>query len=206
VRRAAVLAVVALSVAAAAAPLATAATPLQRHTVPGVGVELAVPRSWVAVDYREVLTQGVIEQLSRENPKLAFLFRALRQGSIKFVAADPVVRAGFQTNVNVVVGTVPVGLTEATYRQELVRQLGSLPSVKGGVTANPVALPAAGPGLRLRYSLQLVVQGRRIVTRTLQYAFLRGNRSIVVTYTTTPASAAVYASTFTRSANSIRLG
>jgi hypothetical protein len=205
VRRAAVLIAVAVGLAATAAPLASAAPPLTRHTVPGVGVTLSVPSSWVAVDYRQVLTQGVIDRLSRENPKLAFLFRALRQGSIKFVAADPIVRSGFQTNVNVVVGAVPAGLTAATYRQALVTQIGALPSVKGRVAANAVTLPAAGPGVRLSYSLQLVVQGRRIVTKTLQYAFLRGNRSIVVTYTTTPASARAYTSTFARSASSIRL-
>jgi hypothetical protein len=205
VRRAAVLVAVALGLAAAAAPLAAAAPPLTRHTVPGVGVTLSVPSSWVAVDYREVLTQGVIDRLSRENPKLAFLFRALRQGGIKFVAADPIVRGGFQTNVNVVVGTVPAGLTPATYRQALVTQLGALPSVQGRVAVNAVTLPTAGPGVRLSYRLQLVVQGRRLVTKTLQYAFLRDNRSIIVTYTTTPASAGAYTSTFTRSANSIRL-
>jgi hypothetical protein len=207
VRRAAVLVALAGGLAAAAAPLAAGAgaPPLTRHTVPGVGVTLSVPSSWVAVDYREVLTQGVIDRLSRENPRLAFLFRALRQGGIKFVAADPIVRGGFQTNVNVVVGSVPAGLTPATYRQALVTQLGALPSVKGHVAVNSVTLPAAGPGLRLNYRLRLVVQGRPIVTKTLQYAFLRGNRSIVVTYTTTPASEGAYTSTFSRSANSIRL-
>jgi hypothetical protein len=51
-----------------------------------------------------------------------------------------------------------------------------------------------------------MVQGRRLVTETLQYAFLRGGRSIVVTYTTTPESGAAYAPTFSRSARSIRLG
>jgi hypothetical protein len=205
VRRAALLVAAAATLAVTAAPAAPAAKPLTRHVVPGVGVSLAVPGSWIAVDHREVLTKEVIERLSRDNPELASLFSALKSGGVKFVAADPKVRGGFATNVNVVVASAPPGMTQAGYRRALVTQIGAIPSVKGPVASAAVTLPT-GPAVRLRYNLQLMVQRRRLVTETLQYAFLRGGRSIVVTYTTTPESGAAYAPTFSRSARSIRLG
>jgi hypothetical protein len=203
-RRTALLVALAAGFASWFAPAATAASPFARHAVPGVGVSLSVPRSWIAVDHREVLTQDLIERLSRDNPNLTFLFTALKRGGVKFVAADPDVRGGFATNVNVVVSTTPSGMSHEVYQRALVAQLQALSSVKGRVASATVTLPA-GRVVRLRYNLQLVVQGRSLTTETLQYAFLRSGRSIVVTYTTTPANAAGYSRTFAASARSIRV-
>jgi hypothetical protein len=58
-------------------------------------------------------------------------------------------------------------------------------------------------GLRVRYRFQLKL-GTTYTVQTLQYAFLREGRSVVVTYTALPSVAARYEATFQRSAGSIR--
>jgi hypothetical protein len=196
---ASLVAVVAAS--AAIAGTAVGADRLERHVVKGQGLSLAVPASWIAVDSR--VPAHVVERLSRENPRLAQFMQGLAQPNspMKFIALDPVVRNGFATNVNVVVAPVPAGVTFSDYRRGLVAELRTL--VGTGRIAQSVVTIAGVRGLRVRYSFQLRL-GRTFTVRTLQYAFLRQGRSIVVTYTTLPSSAARYEATFQRSAASIR--
>jgi hypothetical protein len=160
-----------------------------------------VPASWIAVDNR--VPAHVVERLSRENPRLAPFMRGLaqRNSPMKFIALDPVVRNGFATNVNVVVAPVPAGVTFSDYRRGLVAELRSL--VGTGRIAQSEVTVAGARGLRVRYRFQLKL-GTTYTVQTLQYAFLRPGRSVVVTYTTLPRSAARYEAMFERSAASIR--
>ncbi|TML67874.1 MAG: hypothetical protein E6G11_12465 [Actinobacteria bacterium] len=180
---------------------AAGATRLQRHAVPGQGVSLAVPGFWVVVDSK--LPQEFVDRLSRENPRLAPFIRSLQtpNGPTKFIALDPAVREGFATNVNVVVAPVPSSMTFPAYRLALTAEIQSL--VPGQRVAQKVVTINGARAVRLRYRLRLQL-GRAFTVQTLQYAFLRRGRSVVVTYTTLPGLVSRYARTFARSAATIR--
>ena len=194
------LSLAALVVCATAIASTAAAESFRRHAVPGRGISLSVPASWVASE--RGLSAAVIEQMIRENPKLAPFIRGLGGPSspMKFIALNPKVQRGFATNVNVVVVPVPSGITFEQYRQALVAELGGIVT---GKIQQSVATIGAGTALRVSYRLRLSL-GRPVTVQTLQYAFLRPGRSVVVTYTTLPSLASSYAATFRKSATSIR--
>ena len=181
---------------------AFAAERFERHAVPGQGMSLAVPAPWIAVDAN--LPDATIDRLGRENPKLApFLGQLSGPGSAaKFLALDPSVKSGFATNVNVVAVTVP-SVTFAVYRKAIVAEIQSIAG-SAGVEHRTVTIHGAR-AVRLAYPFRITV-GRTYTVSTLQYAFLRPGRSVVVTYTTLPRFAVTYAPTFARSAASIRFG
>jgi hypothetical protein len=173
----------------------------RRYVLRGEGISVAVPASWAATEGG--VSPAVLERLARENPKLAPFVRGLggSNSPMKFIALDPEVRDGFATNVNVVIVPARTGITFAQYRQALLAELRSV------VGSEPIAQSVATIGgvraVRLRYRLRLTF-GRTITAQTLQYAFLRPGRSVVVTYTTLPRFSSTYAGTFARSAASIR--
>lgn len=119
---------------------------------------------------------------------------------MKFLALDPAIRGGFATNVNVVVVPVPTGTTFAVFRASLVAGLHAIAS---GPVKQRVVTIGGVRALRVGYRLQITLGQTRTV-QTLQYAFLRKGRSIVMTYTTLPSQSASYVQTFQRSAASIR--
>jgi hypothetical protein len=197
--------VIALAVVVSATALvasAAGAVRYQRHAVPGQGVSLATPASWTAVDAS--LPAATIRRMQRENPKLApFLAQLLGPNSAaKFLAIDPNAANGFATNVNVVVAPIPA-LSFDRYRELLVAEIASV--VGNAPVADRAVTIAGARAVRLSYRLHVSV-GRSYTVQTLQYAFPRPGRSVVVTYTTTPNLASRYASTFARSASSIRFG
>lgn len=178
----------------------TAAESFRRHVVPGHGMSLSVPASWVASE--RGLSPAVVEQMARENPKLAPFVRGLGgpNSPMKFIALNPKVQSGFATNVNVVVVPVQTGITFAQYRQALLSELGAIVT---GKLQQSVTTIAGARALRVTYRLRLSL-GRAVTVQTLQYAFLRPGRSVVVTYTTLPSLSSSYAATFGKSAASIR--
>lgn len=188
-----------LALALLVAP-ATGAERFQRHLVRGEGVSLAAPASWIAVDGR--VPAAALLRLTRDDPRLAPFLQQLAQprSPMRFIALDRVVRGGFATNVNVVVAPVPAGLSFAAYRSGLLAELRTIGA--RGVTQRAVRIRGAR-AVRVGYRFDITVQTKRTV-QTLQYAFLRPGRSVVVTYTTLPAFATRYAATFRRSAASIR--
>lgn len=192
----------ALLACATLAAAGLAADGFRRHAVPGEGVSLAVPASWIVADSR--LPAAVVDRLIRENPRLEPFLRPLSSGRspMKFIALDPVVRNAFATNVNVVVTPVPAGLGFADYRRALHAELRALGARR---VRRGVAVVAGARAVRVEYRFDLSLGTRRTV-QTLQYGFLRPGRSVVVTYTTLPSLAARYAATFRRSAASIRFG
>jgi len=180
---------------------AVGATKLERHAVKGEGLSLAVPAPWIVVDGQ--LPPGVVDRLAHENPKLAPYVSALRSPSspMKFIALDPTLAGGFATNANVVAAAIPSGMSFAAYRRELVLEIRNL--VQGPIAQNVLTIHGA-KAVRLRYHLRLSVGGKSLTVQTLQYAFLRNGRSVVVTYTTLPRLARRYARTFASSAATIR--
>jgi hypothetical protein len=197
-----VLALLLGALAASIVATAGAADRFKRHTVRGQGVSLAVPASWVAVD--AALPAAAVERLRRENPKLAPYLAQLSGPSspAKFLALDPAVQNGFATNVNVVVAPIP-SVPFDVYRAALVQEIRS---IVGSAKIDHRRVTIAGArGLRLSYPLRITV-GRTYTVSTLQYAFPRPGKNVVVTYTTLPRLKSRYAPTFARSAASIRFG
>lgn len=173
----------------------------RRHVVRGEGISLAVPAAWIATD--KGISPAVIEELARENPRLAPFLRGFAGPSspVRFVALDPDVRGGFATNVNVVVVPLATRITFQQYKRALIAEVRS--AVGSGRIEQAVVSIGDARALRLRYRLRLTL-GRAITVQTLQYALPRSTRSVVVTYTALPRYASGYAATFRRSAASIR--
>jgi len=175
-----------------------------RYSIPGYGIDVALPSSWRTINYREILKTGVLETLARDNPELAGYFAAMAQPNspIKFFAYDPQVANGFATNANVVVAPLRTQLTFPDWERSLVDEIRTVSTVSD-LHFSTVRLPG-GRAVRVSYRLTVTLPGRRLSVRTLQYGFLRGRRSVVFTYTTLPASARFYSSVFATSARSIR--
>jgi hypothetical protein len=204
VRRLITIAAVAIVVGAATGRAATDA--FHRYTIPGYGTSVALPSSWKTIDYRQILKAGVLDRLARDNPELAGSFAAMAQPNspIKLFAYDPQIANKFATNANVVI--VPLGgqISFSEYARQLVGELRTVASVSQ-LHSSTVRLPA-GRAVRISYRLTVNVRGRSVLVQTLQYGFLNARRSIVVTYSTLPASARFYSGVFTTSAKSIRFG
>jgi hypothetical protein len=196
-----VLVLSALALAAALVGSAGGASGFKRHSVPEAGVSLSVPASWVVISSK--LPPALVDRLLRDNPKLAPFMQSLRSPSspTKFIALDPAVRKGFATNVNVVVAAVPSWMTFPYYRKALPLEIRNI--AQGPVQQRAMTIHGAR-AVRLLYHLPLHFGGRSFTVQTLQYAFLRKGRSVVVTYTTLPALAGRYARMFSSSAATIR--
>jgi hypothetical protein len=198
--RALLVTLAAVAATTALAAQATGAERYKRHTIRSEGLSLAVPTPWKAVDAN--LPLATLREFERQNPKLAPFIRQLMGPSspAKFLAFDPALRSGFATNVNVVSVAIP-NVTFAQYRAALVGEIRSI------VGSEPVAARTVKVGgrraLRLDYRLRITA-GTTVTVQTLQYAFQRPGKSVVVTYTTLPSLKSRYASTFARSAASIR--
>jgi hypothetical protein len=198
------LTIVAVSTVVVAGVGKAATAPFHRYTIPGYRTSVALPASWKTIDYRQILKTGVLDRLAHDNPELAGTFAAMAQPSspIKLFAYDPQVSNGFATNANVVVVPLGTQIGFATYARQLVAELKTLSSVSK-LRSTTVRLPA-GPAVRITYLLTVNVRGRSLAVRTLQYGFLNRRRSVVVTYSTLPASARFYAGVFATSASSVR--
>jgi hypothetical protein len=194
---------VATALVAAGAGSASADAP-HTYSIPGYGIGVGLPSTWKSVNYRQILKPGVLQAFARDNPELAGSFAAMAQPNspIKFFAYDPQVANGFATNVNLVVVPIGARLSFSEYSRRLIGELRSVSSVSGLRSAT-VHLPA-GQATRISYRLSVTVQSRQISVLTLQYAFLRGGRSVVFTYTTLPANSRFYNGVFATSVHSIR--
>ena len=198
--RLAVVSVACAVAVAASAQSAVGSSPFRQHAVTGQGMSLAVPATWVVADAG--LSRAAIEKVARDNPALSpYLGQLLAPTSpMKFLALDPIPRSGFASNVNVV-GTATPTLSFKRYREAIVSEIRSI------VGTQPIDDRAVTIGgvraVRVSYRLKLNA-GRPITVQTLQYAFPRPGRSVVVTYTTLPKHQSRYATTFARSAASIR--
>jgi hypothetical protein len=193
-------------VALVAVSVAAAATPTRTLRVADVKLSFAVPRSWVSVDPRTVAGNAG-KELREENPQLgAILDELAKPGSpVRLVAFDPATISGFVTNVNVVVTRVSSSLTFTLYRHATLAELRRVPGLVGTPTATAVTLPA-GRAVRTHLRASVVIKGRRLVADLNQIAFLRGGRSIVVTFTTAVAAATRTAPVIARASRSIRFG
>jgi hypothetical protein len=194
-----------LATALATALVATAlAAGSQTLRVPSAGLSFSVPDSWRTVDARVAAGQAG-RKLRDENPQLASLLDTIARPNspVKLLAFDPKPIERFSRNVNVVVTEVPASVTFDDYRQATASELAGLPGLIGKPALTVAKLPA-GRALRTRLRAGVVVDGKTNVAEINQVAFLRGTRSIVVTFTTTASNAAAFRPLVNRGARSIR--
>ena len=169
------------------------------------GFSLGVPKSWTTITRDELRETGAVERFTRDNPAVAPMLEGVLQpdSPMKFVALAPSADQGFVTNVNVVVQDVPDDMELQDLERSSAQELEAL-GVVSGLETSTVSLPA-GSAVKLSYRMQLRYGTATRNVATLQYAFLHNGRSYVVTYSTVPALASGYASTFADSAESLRL-
>ena len=176
------------------------------YDVASAGFTIAVPESWRTISADEFAAGGEWEEVVTKTPALAPYAQAFQgpDSVLKFAAVDPEVQDDFATNLNVIVEELSADATLDDYEEAFISQLESLPNVVGEIDRQRVELPA-GPALRASYKLTLTTSGETLTVSTLQYALVEEGRAFILTYTTSPAQAAAYEDTFTRSAESFRL-
>ena len=189
-------------VAALVVPAADAAT--IRRSVPAAGMSIALPTTWRTVDGRTAASNAA-RTLAKENPELAAILAQISTAHsvIKLFAFDPVGAKTFATNVNVVVSPLPSGVTIQQYLAAARSEIAALPGRVGRPVTWIQRVPA-GRAVRTSVRVALVRRGTRIVSDISQWAFLRGNQSVVVSFTTTPAQRTRYLPLFVEAASSIR--
>jgi hypothetical protein len=194
---------VAFAVALTALASPASAAEQKRYAVKGERVSVAVPDSWVTFTGDRLLDNATLEQLARDNPRLAEFVRAFTRsgGGVKFVALDTRLRGGFAANLNVVAVRVPGMSSFEQYRTALLAELRAF--VPGRVSSSVVRIDGQ-QAVRLSYRLKLAAAGRPVTTQVLQYGFLRRGKSLVFTYSTLPRYAGAYAQAFRASSASIR--
>jgi len=187
------------------APAAATPAGFVVHAVKSQRFSIAVPKAWRAIDASTALTGSAIEQFQRENPAVASAVQALAQpdSPMKLLAVDPVPRAGFATNVNVLVTTIPASMSFATWTRMETQQLAALKPKR--LTRKVEELPA-GKAYRVAYHAFVSLRGARRELALRQYMVKRGGSLYVVTYTTNATEEAGRAATFEQSARTLSLG
>jgi hypothetical protein len=170
---------------------------LAAYEVASGGFTISVPQEWKAANIDEVIDEGALDEIRKEDPALADQIEPIAQpGSpVKFVAIDPDIQDDFATNANVYVEEVPEGVTREQYFDATLDQI---TQALGAPDQDEVTLPA-GPALTLAYE-QEIASGRQIAI--LQYVLFENGTGYVLTYTTLPDRSSEYADTFDASARS----
>jgi hypothetical protein len=174
------------------------------YEVPSAGFTIAVPASWHAFTADEVFGDSeALDRITRENPDLAQFRDALAdpRSPIKLIAADPDVRSGFATNVNVIAQDAPDGYSFEDFARASEAEIQSIAGQAGDLKREIVELPA-GRAQRLAYHTEYTMDGQARSFALLQYGFVANGRSYILTYTTVRELAGEYEDDFERSARS----
>jgi len=177
-----------------------------RHQGEGFSVEL--PSSWADEKDRSRLIREV-RRLAGDDSQLAALMDSLLEAgssnlAVKMIAFDlaqPSLKTGFATNLNVVRERTSVPL--AVWRQAALKGLNSMDFIVDPIWWRTIKLPA-GKAVQFSYRARFNIGGKRLDTSITQYALMDKGAAIVLTYTTLPKLAKGYRSTFERSARSLR--
>jgi hypothetical protein len=185
------------------APEPTGDNGLTRYEISAGHFTVGVPQTWHATSSAQ-MKKASFKRFASQNPAFAPYAGVVgkKNSPFKFFAYDPVVHQKFATNLNVVVRRVPKSTTWDAYRRSALGEARSI--ALGRVAAADVDLPA-GKALRAEYRIRFVLNGRRRIVSTTQYALLLEDASYVLTYTTLPAARDEYADWFKLSAESFRL-
>jgi hypothetical protein len=189
------LAVLALS--AAAVPAAAAGTPQYATRSAGPwGASVSLPSAWHVVVIPVTVTPAFLARAERENPAFRGTLPGAIQVGVKLFAYEPPAAGRFASNLNLIVEALPPGVSLRAWlfqgASAAFKHVGTTTTVRiGGLTA-------------VRYvSTKAVTSGAQALL-TEEFAFARGNRVYLFTFTSPASAAAVYRPIFERSAASIR--
>ena len=185
------------------APKPTGDNGLTRYEISAGRFAIGVPETWHATSAAQ-MKKAAIRRFAEQNPAFGPYASAVgkKHSPFKFFAFDPVVHNRFSTNANVLVQAVPTGTTWDAYKRSAIREAKAVADSR--VSTEEVQLPA-GKALHADYRIRFVLNGRKRLVSTTQYALLLENRSYVLTYTTLPSVRNRYLDWFKLSAESFEL-
>lgn len=176
------------------------------RTVSDPGFSVAVPQGWKSIDAAQALDVEALGQFERENPALRGQLKKIAEpGSpLKLLAYAPQRQsAGFATNLNVLVFSIPA---DAPYDKWTAAEVKSLTRLHLARGPSRRELQLAGErALRLDYHARFVVRSRPLVASIQQYFVKKDAELFLLTYTTLVGSTKLYAPAFEASARTFRL-
>jgi hypothetical protein len=187
---------------------------LKRYVIPGEGISLSLPRSWRAIDYRQVRSRNrdAVARFVRGDPDFYAPIEALGnpKSPFRFMAINPRVDfrtpddRAIRTSMNVLVTPAAAGLTFDRYRQNVVAGIRRL-LPRDAVMIDDVVVLGGKRAVRSRVTYRRQVGSVTLTLYDEQYSFLRPGRSIHITYETPKRVATRYAAAFRASAASITI-
>jgi hypothetical protein len=172
--------------------------------VPEAGLQLAVPRGWIALGRRDAAFPGTAQTLTRIDRGAAGALAALLvpDSPLKLLAFVPLQRGGgFGGTVSLVV--TPVDQPAPSFdgwAGHATRALLAGAGVRGGVSTRRIRLPV---GDAVRLAFERTRAGERVAT--IEVAALAGDRMVLLVLTTTPARARELAPHFDALAGTLSL-
>lgn len=171
-----------------------------RHDIRDSNASVSVPAEWKVLDDFDPQT---ISEFTKENENFApYVDPLVRNDVFKLFALDPDIEEAFATNLNVVIAPVSVPLREWVARENASTQGVAVP---GSLRTTFVRTPA-GEAARSSWQLELNAGGEKKTVQSLQYMFKDAGSGYVLSFSTLPSLATNYEETFSKSANSFRVG
>jgi hypothetical protein len=171
-----------------------------RHDIRDSSASIALPKEWKVLENFDAKT---ISDFTKENKNFApYVDPLIRNDVFKLFALDPDIEEAFATNLNVIVAPVVVPLRDWVARENAsTRQL----AVPGSLRTTYVRTPA-GEAARNSWLLEIKSGGETKTVSSLQFLFQKGNSGYVLSFSTLPSLATKYEDTFTKAADSFRIG
>jgi hypothetical protein len=193
-RRLLVAATVAALVGASAA--AAAAPRYATRSAGPWGASVSLPSQWHVIVVPVTVTPAFLARAERENPAFRQALPGAVQAGVKMFAYEPLKPGRFATNLNLIVEALPTGMSLRSWLFQ-----GASAAFKHVGTTTGVTI---GGVKGIRYvSTRAVTSGSQALL-TEEFAFARGNRVYLFTYTSPASAARTYRPVFERSAATIR--
>jgi hypothetical protein len=171
-----------------------------RHDIRDSNASVALPAEWKAL---EDFDEQTISDFMKENEEFApYVEPLLRNDVFKLVALDPDIEEAFATNLNVIVAPVGMPLRDWVAHENAITRRHAVP---GSLRTTFIRTPE-GEAARGSWLLEFNSGGEKKTVRTVQYMFQRGGTGYLLTFTTPPSLATKYEPTFSKLANSFRIG
>jgi hypothetical protein len=169
------------------APAETARVPdgFRVRRLSDVGLQIALPRGWLALARRDAVFPGAAQTLLRVDGSLRASLAALSlpDSPMKLLVLAPVRGGKFPATVSIVVsgvGRAPAAFSE--WAPDVRRSLAASAKPVGGKVASRRVALAVGDGLRMAFEQHKA--GRRFAV--IQYAAMSGGQALLLRLTTTP--------------------
>jgi hypothetical protein len=173
-----------------------------RHDVRDAGFTVDLPPGWTAVSTTDV--SAAERELRRANPTLASLVEGKLASSnlvqlLAFDVRSPTIAHGFPTNLTIAVPQVADGIDLDAFLAENLDRLRSVLGVSKTIDTSRSILPAGESAL---IQTEVNLDGR--TTALSQFLIVHGPIAYSLSFSTLPASRAVYTALFEEIARSFR--